>query len=79
MTGRILALPALPKKMVKKLGELGGTGLGQTSWGPTGFVFVANDAEAEDLYSSTKEEARSLGLEMKIVRGRNTGATVDIR
>ena len=66
-------------KIIKKLGELGAKGLGQTSWGPTGFVFVANDAEAEDLYSSTKEEARSLGLEMKIVRARNTGASIDVR
>ncbi|MFM7083560.1 MAG: beta-ribofuranosylaminobenzene 5'-phosphate synthase family protein, partial [Hyphomicrobium sp.] len=65
-------------KIVKKLGEHGGTGLGQTSWGPTGFVFVANDAQADDLCSLVKEEAKSLGLELKIVRGRNTGATVEL-
>lgn len=66
-------------KIIKKIGELGGTGLGQSSWGPTGFAFVSNDAEAEHLYSSVKEEAKSLDLELKIVKGRNSGATVEFQ
>lgn len=64
-------------KVVSKLEMLGATGLGQSSWGPTGFAFVANDAEAQRLYSLTLEEAKSLGVDLKIVQGRNRGATFE--
>lgn len=63
-------------RIVKSLGELGATGLGQSSWGPTGFAFVPTEAAARRLYSSLVEEAKAEGLILAIARGRNTGATI---
>ena len=62
--------------MVRRLGEAGATGLGQSSWGPTGFAFVDNEAAAHRLYSSLVEEAKATGLDLKIVQGRNSGAVI---
>jgi beta-ribofuranosylaminobenzene 5'-phosphate synthase len=61
-------------QIVRRLGEAGATGLGQSSWGPTGFAFVESEAAAHRLYSSLVEEAKATGLDLKIVQGRNTGA-----
>ncbi len=62
--------------LISRLRAAGATGIGQTSWGPTGFAFVSSDAAAARLYSSFVEDARALGLEMTIARGRNSGASV---
>lgn len=62
--------------LVRRLGEAGATGLGQSSWGPTGFAFVDSEAAAHRLYSSLVEEAKATGLDLKIVQGRNTGAVI---
>ncbi len=64
--------------LVGRLGEGGATGLGQTSWGPTGFAFVESETAADRLYSSLVEEAKAEGLELKIVRGRNRGAGISV-
>ena len=56
------------------LAEGGATGIGQTSWGPTGFAFVPSEAAAASLYHSLVGEATAMGLEMTVARGRNTGA-----
>jgi beta-RFAP synthase len=63
-------------RIVARLGEGGAAGLGQSSWGPTGFAFVSSAAAADRLYSSLVEEAKAEGLELKIVQGRNTGAVI---
>lgn len=63
-------------QIVRRLGEAGATGLGQSSWGPTGFAFVESEAAAHRLYSSLVEEAKATGLDLKIVQGRNTGAVI---
>jgi beta-RFAP synthase len=60
--------------MAGRLGAAGAVGVGQTSWGPTGFAFVPSQAAAAKLYDSLVRDARAEGLELKIVRGRNTGA-----
>lgn len=59
------------------MGAAGATGLGQSSWGPTGFAFVESQQAAERLYHSLVEEAKSDGLEIIIARGRNAGATIE--
>jgi beta-ribofuranosylaminobenzene 5'-phosphate synthase len=61
-------------RIVKKLGEAGATGLGQSSWGPTGFAFCDSDAAARRLYSTLVEEAKAEGLALRIAHGRNSGA-----
>ncbi len=63
-------------KIVRKMGDLGAVGLGQSSWGPTGFAFAESPDAANKLFSTLDEEARGLGLKIVIVRGRNSGAIV---
>jgi len=63
-------------KLVKRMGEMGATGLGQSSWGPTGFAFVDDQEAAERLYHSLVQEAKADGLEIVIARGRNAGASI---
>lgn len=63
-------------RLIGRMGELGAAGLGQSSWGPTGFAFVPSQDAANRLFHTLDEEARSLGLEILIVRGRNSGAQI---
>lgn len=63
-------------RLIGKMGQAGAHGLGQSSWGPTGFAFVENQDAANKLFHTLGEEARSLGLEILIVRGRNSGAHI---
>lgn len=62
--------------LLGRAAELGATGIGQTSWGPTGFGFVPSPDVADRLYHSLVEDAKARGLEIAIVRGRNVGATI---
>jgi predicted sugar kinase len=57
--------------------ELGATGIGQSSWGPTGFAFVESPAAAQRLYDSLVEDAKGDGLSILVARGRNTGASIE--
>lgn len=63
-------------ELLKRAAELGATGIGQTSWGPTGFGFVPSTDVADRLYHSLVEDAKAMGLEIAVVRGRNAGATL---
>ncbi len=60
-----------------KLKAGGAVGIGQSSWGPTGFAFVENDAKAKSLYHSLVADAKAQGVKLTVVRGRNCGATVE--
>ena len=62
--------------LLKRAAHEGATGIGQTSWGPTGFGFVPSQDVADRLYHSLVEDAKARGLEIAIVRGRNSGATI---
>lgn len=64
-------------RLVHRLAEGGATGIGQTSWGPTGFAFAPSEAAAASLYHSLRGEATAMGLEMTVARGRNTGASIE--
>lgn len=64
-------------RLIKAMGRRGAVGLGQSSWGPTGFAFVSSEAAAQRLYQSFVEDARADGLEILIARGRNAGARVE--
>jgi beta-ribofuranosylaminobenzene 5'-phosphate synthase len=63
-------------RLVQRLGVLGATGLGQSSWGPTGFAFVDSADAANKLFHTLGEDAKGLGLEIMVVRGRNSGASL---
>lgn len=53
-------------------------GLGQSSWGPTGFAFVADQAQGEALLGRLRNHCRQTALSFALARGRNEGAKVDI-
>ena len=54
-------------------------GVGQSSWGPTGFALIGSAAEAERLTSALERRWGDVGhLDFKICRGRNTGSQIDV-
>jgi len=55
----------------------GAVGGGQTSWGPTGFVFVESETAAQALVDRFDEAARGAGVRLSIHRGLNHGARID--
>lgn len=65
--------------IASKLAAAGAVGIGQSSWGPTGFAFVGSQKEADALYQSFLGDAKALGLELMIVAGRNSGASLQVR
>ena len=53
------------------------TGRGQTSWGPTGFAFVEREADGKRILDSLKNRFDDqTGMEFRVCRGRNHGASV---
>jgi beta-RFAP synthase len=64
-------------RIADKLRERGAFGIGQSSWGPTGFAFAPSKEVAEGLYDSLIEAARAEGLEILVGRGRNRGASIE--
>lgn len=62
--------------LLMRAASLGATGIGQTSWGPTGFGFAPSPDVADRLFHSLIGDAKARGLEIVIVRGRNAGATI---
>lgn len=65
------------ERLMARLRSEGATGVGQTSWGPTGFAFVESDAIAKRIVAHVEDEARTLGLSLSIHKGCNRGATID--
>jgi beta-RFAP synthase len=74
--GSVWTSPAVGR-LVHRMRDLGAQGIGQSSWGPTGFAFVDSPHAAQRLYHSLVEEAKGDGLNILIARGRNTGASVE--
>jgi beta-RFAP synthase len=54
-------------------------GIGQSSWGPTGFAIIGSEAEAERLRQQAERRwPASTGLAFAISRGRNRGGDVSV-
>lgn len=66
------------ERVIGGLAEAGAVGIGQSSWGPTGFAFAASQSAAELMVASVAALVPE-GLEIRIVRGRNHGATISAR
>ena len=64
-------------RLASRMRDEGATGVGQSSWGPTGFAFVDNAKAADRLYHSLIEDAKADRLDIVIARGRNTGASIE--
>ncbi|MBV8567800.1 MAG: GHMP kinase [Methylobacteriaceae bacterium] len=54
----------------------GAHGIGQSSWGPTGFAFAATQDEAERLARIAADHTGASGLDIRIASGLNRGAEV---
>jgi beta-ribofuranosylaminobenzene 5'-phosphate synthase len=52
-------------------------GIGQSSWGPTGFAFVGNATLGQEFVNKLKQADLDEGLEITLTRVRNQGATVE--
>jgi beta-ribofuranosylaminobenzene 5'-phosphate synthase len=52
----------------------GAVGIGQSSWGPTGFAFAASQADAERIADVGRTQ--DSGLDIRICRGLNRGAEI---
>ncbi len=70
------ASPAVGR-IAQKLKAGGAFGIGQSSWGPTGFAFTSSKENAQRLYELLSGVARAEGLEILVARGRNRGASVE--
>lgn len=56
----------------------GACGKGQSSWGPTGYVFCETSAQAERLAKLARKQSSGDGLEFCVTKGRNYGASVTL-
>jgi beta-ribofuranosylaminobenzene 5'-phosphate synthase len=56
--------------------ERGIAGVGQSSWGPTGFAIVASHAQARALVRDLEKTGLAPGIHLAIASGRNQGARV---
>jgi predicted sugar kinase len=54
----------------------GATGIGQSSWGPTGFAFAGGDREAERLAGIVRDRDAGRRLDLLVCRVLNQGASV---
>ena len=57
----------------------GVTGLGQSSWGPTGFAFAPSEAEGQRLLTVVRGMAGSAKLRFELAQGRNEPAIIEAR
>jgi beta-ribofuranosylaminobenzene 5'-phosphate synthase len=55
----------------------GALGIGQSSWGPTGFAFARSRDEAERLVAFARSHPRCHGLDIRACKGLNRGAHMD--
>ena len=63
---------------LRLLAEAGATGIGQSSWGPTGFAFAADEGEARRLSGVLDGSGVMKQLDLLICRVLNRGASVDV-
>jgi beta-ribofuranosylaminobenzene 5'-phosphate synthase len=59
------------------LARAGVTGIGQSSWGPTGYVFAPSQAEAERLLEAAVKRAQGSSLRFEIASARNRPASIE--
>ncbi len=63
--------------VIRRLQHEGALGVGQSSWGPTGFALFDSETEAYQALKQTRSQLTSHNpVEMIICRAKNTGATV---
>jgi beta-ribofuranosylaminobenzene 5'-phosphate synthase len=61
--------------LARRLADAGAVGIGQSSWGPTGFAFAPSEAAAATMVAAAREVTDD-GMAVRIVQGRNSGARI---
>jgi beta-RFAP synthase len=56
----------------------GAVGIGQSSWGPTGFAFAASAEEADRLARIARAHPRGQGLDIRVCEGFNRAAEITV-
>jgi beta-ribofuranosylaminobenzene 5'-phosphate synthase len=74
--GGLFTSPAVGEA-VRFLAAEGGVGLGQSSWGPTGFVFAGSADAAAELGAAFRRQNRFEGLRLLVAAANNRGAMVE--
>jgi beta-ribofuranosylaminobenzene 5'-phosphate synthase len=73
--GARFSSPAVAETLAR-IEALGIQGVGQSSWGPTGFALVGSQSDAEALVAAVAPAAPST-LRFEIARGRNSGSVTE--
>jgi beta-ribofuranosylaminobenzene 5'-phosphate synthase len=73
--GRRFSSPAVAAGL-DLLHRAGAHGVGQSSWGPTGFAFAASSDEAHRLVMIARDHPSCRGLDIRICAGLNRGADI---
>jgi beta-RFAP synthase len=73
--GRRFASPHVAD-VLQVLERAGAHGIGQSSWGPTGFALAATTAQAQQLAVLARSHARGSGLDIRICSALNHGAQI---
>jgi beta-ribofuranosylaminobenzene 5'-phosphate synthase len=60
------------------LAREGGCGIGQSSWGPTGFCFAPDASAADRLLAIAQQHPDSKGLDIRVCSGLNQGADITV-
>jgi beta-RFAP synthase len=55
----------------------GAFGIGQSSWGPTGFAFAESEGQADHLAAVARRHPNARGLDIRICAGLNRGAEIN--
>ena len=62
--------------VLESLDQAGAHGVGQSSWGPTGFAFAASATEAERLAALARRHKQAQALDIRVCAGLNRGAEI---
>jgi beta-ribofuranosylaminobenzene 5'-phosphate synthase len=76
MQGGAFVSPSVAKVLERLVSE-GVTGLGQSSWGPTGFAFAASEADGEALLRTARAGPDAVNLGFDLVKARNEPALIE--
>jgi beta-ribofuranosylaminobenzene 5'-phosphate synthase len=76
--GRRFTSPAVAAALAL-LEREGAHGIGQSSWGPTGFAFAPSHAEATRLAMLLQQKPEGRGLDIRVCAALNRGAEIKVR
>jgi beta-ribofuranosylaminobenzene 5'-phosphate synthase len=76
MQGGPFVSPSVGAVLERLIAE-GVTGLGQSSWGPTGFAFAGSEADGEALLATARAVPEAANLNFDLVQARNEPALVE--